>query len=81
MMSFNVGVTPNRKGEKMINKVVSKAVEPQVVRASTYIEEKVAPKVSKLPEYFSPCTPVETAVNLDKAVKPAGVGDVLHFFG
>lgn len=83
-MSFNSGVTLKQKGEKMINKVTESVVRPveqQVVRASTYIEEKVVPKVSVESMYSSPFAAINIATPVKEAVCPAGVGGILHFFG
>lgn len=83
-MSFNVGVTPKQKGEIMINKVAERIVKPaeqQVVKASTYIEEKVAPNVSLESLYSSPFALIRSSAPASEAVRPAGVGEILHFFG
>lgn len=80
-MSFNVFVTLKQKGEKMINKVAERVVKPveqQVVKASTYIEEKVAPKASVESLYTSPfaSTNVKDVVS-ENVVNRTG----LDFFG
>lgn len=83
-MSFNVGVTLKQKGEIMINKVAERIVNPaeqQVVRASTYIEEKLVPKVSVESMYSSPFALVGATTPTKEVVRPAGVGEILHFFG
>ncbi len=83
-MSFNIGVTLKQKGEIMINKVAERVVKPveqQVVKASTYIEEKVAPKVSLESLYSSPFALIKVSTNPVEQVRPAGVGEILNFFG
>ncbi len=68
----------------MVNKVAERFVKPveqQVVKASTYIEEKVAPKVSLDSIYSSPFALVKTSVPAAEAARPAGVGEILNFFG
>ncbi len=83
-----------KKGENMINKVsftgretlltgnLAKPVEQQVIKASTYIEEKVAPKVAETSEqalsriYSSPFAPIEQVAQTTQ-----DVGKILNFFG
>jgi len=68
----------------MINKIfpkVTRPVEQQVVKASTYIEEKVAPKIAEAPKksietlYSSPFAPI------GEGVKPDNAGEILFTFG
>lgn len=83
-MSFNVGVTPTEKEKNMNNKIgpqIVNALEPEVVKASTYIEEKVLPRASAESLYSSPYAVINIATPAKEAVCPAGVGDILHFFG
>lgn len=95
-MSFNDSVTPEQKGEKMINKVsftgretlltenLVKPVEQQVVKASTYIAETVVPKSAEAVETAEQALSRMYAspyAPTGEAVKPANAGEKLYIFG